>query len=972
METFTVSLLKYADSDLRLNLLHGAKELSTAVVAQSTLDQLLAHCDKFYQKRESPDLKSVGKCLFHFLESHLQFTQHVLSKRQACVYFDTDKGWNHLPWEILHDNAEFLAQKNTFDYIPVRLAKGESYKPIETQNRPLHALFMASSPEDVEPVLNYEQEEANIYQATTKHPMRLEVEDSGTLQGLEDCLSLVTDSHFDVVHITGHAAIKNKKSVFLLENDIGQGVATSSDQLLDAFRNSGYYPAALFLSGCHTAHCVDQGAVASMAQTLADAGLTSVLGWAKPVHDKQATRAAEIFYQHLSQGNSVVNATFQVRHHLLKEQRSQWHLLRCYGREASLTNLVSKPQHPGRKSEITKEPGAEYLDSQNQIRVCHPHNYIGHRRLLQHCIKTLKSPPSANTPCPQALLLHGTGGLGKSSTALKLIHRFTEKKTIVLVGQLNEIRLINALNREFGNEDTADTLTNKSDLHYRLKCFFKKHPETFIVLDDFEKNTVEETPDQSPVAFQAEAMHCVVTLMEAIRDSGTPVKLIITSRYTLTFPSGISCDAQLMSGLIDADFHKKCNQLPHINDQTLKHNPLNTQTNELKHTLQTLSGGNPRLLEQLDGLFSQDLPNHKTLLERLEKTQEQFREAIILEALFLCLPVAQRQLLAASSVFRIPVPFTAIAALSQDAMATTYSDAISLGLVERTLKKGQPYERCCPLLHPSHHIVKPELTDKQWQSVQQDALTHGYSEWFEQKKEPSETYLKELFRLAKACQDHKRLIAITDTLASQMIEQHRHYEAVQLCDEALTLTNDWKLHHRAAQAKLHLGLNGVEDHYQQATTDLSKETLNLETHKRELEVLWNYSHYLKQCGQLTKAFKLLEQTLLPAFKEAKQHREVAVMQGAIADILMARGQLDEALRIRREEEIPVYERLGDVRSLLISNVKISQTLHQINAKTHKKEIQERMRKALHDAKNMQIPEVETIIEMMSSMNIVAE
>ena len=36
--------------------------------------------------------------------------------------------------------------------------------------------------------------------------------------------------------------------------------------------------------------------------------------------------------------------------------------------------------------------------------------------------------------------------------------------------------------------------------------------------------------------------------------------------------------------------------------------------------------------------------------------------------------------------------------------------------------------------------------------------------------------------------------------------------------------------------------------------------------------------------------------------------------GKIADILQARGETDEALRIRQEEELPVYERLGDVRS----------------------------------------------------------
>ena len=35
-------------------------------------------------------------------------------------------------------------------------------------------------------------------------------------------------------------------------------------------------------------------------------------------------------------------------------------------------------------------------------------------------------------------------------------------------------------------------------------------------------------------------------------------------------------------------------------------------------------------------------------------------------------------------------------------------------------------------------------------------------------------------------------------------------------------------------------------------------------------------------------------------------------------MLYARGELDEALRIRREEELPVFERLGDVRSRAIT------------------------------------------------------
>jgi tetratricopeptide (TPR) repeat protein len=53
---------------------------------------------------------------------------------------------------------------------------------------------------------------------------------------------------------------------------------------------------------------------------------------------------------------------------------------------------------------------------------------------------------------------------------------------------------------------------------------------------------------------------------------------------------------------------------------------------------------------------------------------------------------------------------------------------------------------------------------------------------------------------------------------------------------------------------------------------------------------------------------------------------VAVTQGQIADILEARGEMDEALRIRTEEELPVYQRLGDVRSVAIAQSQIADIL----------------------------------------------
>ena len=66
-------------------------------------------------------------------------------------------------------------------------------------------------------------------------------------------------------------------------------------------------------------------------------------------------------------------------------------------------------------------------------------------------------------------------------------------------------------------------------------------------------------------------------------------------------------------------------------------------------------------------------------------------------------------------------------------------------------------------------------------------------------------------------------------------------------------------------------------------------------------------------GELDEALRIRREEELPVYERLGDVRSRAVTLGQIADMLQARGELDEALRIRREEELPVYERLGDVR-----------------------------------------------------------
>ncbi|HWO23691.1 MAG TPA: tetratricopeptide repeat protein, partial [Kofleriaceae bacterium] len=52
----------------------------------------------------------------------------------------------------------------------------------------------------------------------------------------------------------------------------------------------------------------------------------------------------------------------------------------------------------------------------------------------------------------------------------------------------------------------------------------------------------------------------------------------------------------------------------------------------------------------------------------------------------------------------------------------------------------------------------------------------------------------------------------------------------------------------------------------------------------------------------------------------------AITLGEIARVLNARGEWDEALRILREESLPVFERLGDVRARAITLGQIADVL----------------------------------------------
>ena len=80
---------------------------------------------------------------------------------------------------------------------------------------------------------------------------------------------------------------------------------------------------------------------------------------------------------------------------------------------------------------------------------------------------------------------------------------------------------------------------------------------------------------------------------------------------------------------------------------------------------------------------------------------------------------------------------------------------------------------------------------------------------------------------------------------------------------------------------------------------------------------------LKSRGYLDKALEIYKNEELPIYEQIGDARSIAVTKGRIADIYQTRGQLDEALAIRQNDELPVYKKIGDIRSVAVTKSKIA-------------------------------------------------
>ncbi len=664
--------------------------------------------DTGWQWQNTENQVALGEKLFRFLDGDARHLARALNDANLQgealqVYLRTCKETADWPFELLARQGKFLLPREL--HLVRWVSDWGRGKQISPQNRQLKFLFMACSALDVKPVLDYEGEEDAIFKATERLAIEMEVEASGSLEGLRDRLVM---EQYDVVHLSGHADIaSNGSPFFIMEDEFGNKQEVNPGELWnEALINNP--PRLLFLSGCRTGETPggDESTEAmSFAHLLVEQhNVPAVLGWGRKVNDRQAILAEKTLFHELSRGKSILEAVQRVRYELRENlpagKTNTWLLLRLFSGGVALNAIVEKGQCWQPKPRMLKI--ISFKNSRVQVLA---EGFIGRRRQMQIALRSLKQDYYK-----VGVLLLGTAGLGKSCLAGKICERFSDHTEIIVQGKLDSISLAAALKDAFimsqdkkGSAISAQPMEMKDKLARLCADSFKKQ-RYLILLDGFDQN-IEGAEKGHPGPLASEAAELLKVLLHYLPFSGKMTQLIITSRYgfSLTQQSRDLVEGRLekvmLTSFQESEQLKKLGQLKNL---------LRYKNGALALDLMREGKGNPLLMEMLDRLVERKASVEEPQLpEAIKDEREKFiREHVIRELIEQGSKELEKFLRGLSGYSR-PVLVQDIENMAVKAGLKNWQELLDRGICLSLLEHDQAHKRyqVTPLLKEELHSI---------------------------------------------------------------------------------------------------------------------------------------------------------------------------------------------------------------------------------------------------------------------------
>jgi tetratricopeptide (TPR) repeat protein len=910
-------------------------------------------------------LPGIGRDLFGWLDRDRTATAWMTAGglRTLAIAVDSPdseaaKALLDAPWEVLASDTGFLAEDAVQPFAVVR-ALGATGAPREPDHRDLHTLFMAAAPEGVQE-LDHEAEEAAILTVTERLDLRLVVEESGSAEVLPERIKAA--GPFELVHLSCHGTIdEDKGPVLALETLEGDPDLVTAPDLLEAL--GARLPALVFLSACRTA----EGTAEPFVRAMIRAGVANALGWDGSVIDGDAMAFAAALYHRLAAGDPVPRAAALARQAVLARHRADpehgrhWHLARLYVGPGGGGVLCdgAKPARPFRENAGYRE----FLDKEReQVPVASARAFVGRRRQAQAVLRAFRDDTAAG------VLIHGMGNLGKSSLAARVANRRLDLTTVVVFKDYDAAavfeRLVGALSEEkeenwgikerwqnhWSHRIAAKPSLLENALEAMLKGPFRDRP-ILLIIDDLERTLEDPQPGEARTPVKAVYRDVLTAVIRAFDDARgqTPSRLLLTSRFTVTLPDGRGGDwADRLAAvpLPPMDARQQAKQWRAARTLDGGGIVLSDEAESLLGRILAAAAGNPGLQDLLSRpLLAGETEAAKAAVAAVNDWKAsgdapaeanaafEFFRRVSFETYGAALTDAQRKVLRAGTLFNegLPVPRAALVAAGEAAGVADAEVALArllgLGLVDDWGRiGGHPHAAVNPLARP---LAGDFLTEAEIAALADAAIGPLAEAWRRPNGHfPQDPRALEAARLALAAPNTDPAVLDAAALAATALLFNGHHDA--RAARAIHLPALARL--RAAGVAPSAGLL----HHAAKCAERLGETADriafleegLRTAAEGSVIRAQISGDLATATAQTdpdRALTMLREAAA-TFETLKDDHSRAVTLGRIADILRARGDLDEALRIRTEEELPAYRRLGAVREIAMTMYDIAHIL----------------------------------------------
>ncbi|GGN72132.1 hypothetical protein GCM10010112_40090 [Actinoplanes lobatus] len=917
---------------------------------------------------------TLGRDLWSWLDGDARQLATLVASAPSPFVFEirgpknpSDRAWPLLraPFELLAPpDGGFLAENALSRFCVVRRL-GDAVTPPAPDGFRLGLAFMASSPSR-QHELDFEAEEAAILEAVDATRVDLIVEDTGNPAQLGRRLADL--GGLPAVHLSCHGINRWRPDpdtppapALMMEDEVGDDLPTTAAHLVNAMTKP---PRFLFISACLTATPANeeshlppgagrrtttmspaeqQAMVAhSMATSLISAGIPAVLGWDGSVGDRAATAFARELYSQLSTQADVAVAVGNARRALLNSAeppiRADWHLARLWLGPDGGGPLVSGNRA---RSRVTAVHATKiFLDRKSRVPVAAPNMFVGRRPELQRALRALRSDGRAG------VLLHGQGRLGKSSLAARIADRRPDLTPAVVFGDYSPTAILDAI------AEAVKTNPGARDLIEHRRNEVRERPEALeplltdllagpcaqldinqlpllLIIDDLEQ-ILEIEPQGLPKVVAASAP-VLAAVLRAFDPAITDSRLLLTSRFQFTLDNLQDRLEQIPLRPLSTIAQQKL-----LNRQQEKVTPeRRAERAALAARAVAVSRGNPGLQDLIGQrlVFNDhvDLPRAEAAVTEMESYLHQgelpaeaevraFLEGLALDTLLTEAGPEHEALLRDLTLFDIPIPVS-VAALLADRTSGSTARLLALGLVDTFPDAYRPETTALIANALAAGRLTPLAADE-IRSLAATVTRPLFVAWGARGRHhdrPQHLDLQ-LVRLALIAGDTE-VVACCAADAVRVLNSGLAAVACEFGDAAIALLD----HHGTAvpidllravanAARVCGHGKSVERLLGRAAQIIQSDDAGGIPLLDRARVAADQASFLLRGGQLERAEQLLHQAH-QWFVTAGSEAEAATCQGMLAVIHYQHGEYDEALRIMREIELPVYERLGDSRRI---------------------------------------------------------